>query len=164
MVKGSDAEWDEGSAPEISVSAVIHAFPEELANVTGVGERFGRYLLVGEVEGQYFTAMEYLPGEDLCKVLNTLAVSRQHMPLQVAAGISHQLCNGLHFTHQFTDTDGEPLHLVHRDINPANVIITIAGKHIVRVVIDHRTITQQEIDTTGGDHGWRLFHGKLIPN
>jgi serine/threonine-protein kinase len=194
MVKGSDVEWDEGSAPEISVSSVIHAFPDQLANIDIVGERFGKYLLVGEialggmaelflavrkglegvikavvikrvlpqfstqasfvqmfidearlaarlehpnivrtyefgeVKGQYFTAMEYLAGEDLCKVLNTLAVSRQHMPLHVAAGIAGQVCHGLHFAHQFTDTDGNPLHLVHRDINPANLVITYGGE------------------------------------
>jgi serine/threonine protein kinase len=82
----------------------------------------------GEVNGHYFTAMEYLPGEDLCKALNSLSVSRQAMPLNIAVGIASQLCNGLHFAHQFTDTSGRPLNLVHRDINPANIIITYGGE------------------------------------
>jgi serine/threonine protein kinase len=82
----------------------------------------------GEVDGQYFTAMEYLPGEDLSKVLRTLAVSRQVMPVHIATGIISQLCAGLHFAHQFTDTDGYPLKLVHRDVNPANVIVTFGGE------------------------------------
>jgi serine/threonine protein kinase len=82
----------------------------------------------GEVNGQYYTAMEYLPGEDLCKALNNLSVSRQLMPLHIAAGITSQLCAGLHFAHHFTDTDGQPLNLVHRDINPANIIITYGGE------------------------------------
>src|SRR5689334_20628593 len=51
----------------------------------------------GEVNGHYFTAMEYLPGEDLCKALNNLSLSRQLMPVQIAAGITAQLCSGLHF-------------------------------------------------------------------
>src|SRR5678815_655591 len=53
----------------------------------------------GEVNGQYYTAMEYLPGEDLCKALNSLAVSRQQMPLHLAVGIVSQVCHGLHFAH-----------------------------------------------------------------
>jgi serine/threonine protein kinase len=82
----------------------------------------------GEVNGHYFTAMEYLPGEDLCKALNSLAVSRQVMPLHIAVGIASQLCTGLHFAHQFTDTNGKPLGLVHRDVNPANILITYGGE------------------------------------
>jgi serine/threonine protein kinase len=82
----------------------------------------------GEVDGHYFTAMEYLPGEDLFKALNNLSMSRHLMPLHIAAGVTSQLCSGLHFAHQFTDTDGKPLNLVHRDINPANIIITYSGE------------------------------------
>jgi serine/threonine protein kinase len=82
----------------------------------------------GEVNGQYFTAMEYLPGEDLFKALNSLSISRQLMPMHIATGIASQLCAGLHFAHQFTDVDGHPLNLVHRDINPANIIITYGGE------------------------------------
>jgi serine/threonine protein kinase len=82
----------------------------------------------GEVGGQYFTAMEYLPGEDLSKVLKTLAVSKQVMPVHITTGIVSQLCTGLHFAHQFTDVDGRPLNLVHRDVNPANIIITFGGE------------------------------------
>lgn len=82
----------------------------------------------GEVNGQYFTAMEYLPGEDLGKALKNLSISRQLMPVHVATGITAQLCAGLHFAHQFTDIDGHPLNLVHRDVNPANIIITYGGE------------------------------------
>lgn len=82
----------------------------------------------GEVKGQYFTAMEYLPGEDLAKVLNTLSISRQRMPLHVAATVVSQLCAGLHCAHDLTDTAGRPLNLVHRDVSPANIILTYNGE------------------------------------
>ncbi len=82
----------------------------------------------GEVNGQYFTVMEYLPGEDLSKALNNLAISRQMMPFNIAAGIVSQVCAGLSFAHQLTDTAGRPLSLVHRDVNPANIILTYTGE------------------------------------
>jgi serine/threonine protein kinase len=82
----------------------------------------------GEVKGQYYTAMEYLAGEDLCKTLNNLSISKQLMPLHIACGVISQLSAGLHFAHQFTDTDGQSLSLVHRDINPANIIVTYGGE------------------------------------
>jgi serine/threonine protein kinase len=82
----------------------------------------------GELGGHYFTTMEYLPGEDLGKTLNKLVASRRMMPVHIAAGIVANVCAGLHFAHQLTDTAGRPLNLVHRDVNPTNIIITYGGE------------------------------------
>ena len=82
----------------------------------------------GEHEGQYYTVMEYLAGEDLGSVMNRAAISKQPVPLNMAAMILSQLCDGLHFAHELTDTAGRPLGLVHRDVNPSNVIITYGGE------------------------------------
>jgi serine/threonine protein kinase len=82
----------------------------------------------GEHEGQYYTVMEYLAGEDLGSMMNRAAISKQPLQFNTAAMIVSQLCNGLHFAHELTDTAGRPLGLVHRDINPSNIIITYAGE------------------------------------
>ncbi|NVB80311.1 MAG: serine/threonine protein kinase [Kofleriaceae bacterium] len=82
----------------------------------------------GEVNGQYYTAMEYLPGEDLTKVLNKLDHSRQQMPFNTDATLISEVCAGLHFAHEMTDFAGNSLNLVHRDVNPANIVLTYAGE------------------------------------
>ena len=82
----------------------------------------------GEHEGQYYTVMEFLAGEDLGKVLYNLSLRAEMMALPLAIHITSQLCNGLHFAHELTDHAGRPLHLVHRDVNPANLVITYAGE------------------------------------
>jgi eukaryotic-like serine/threonine-protein kinase len=82
----------------------------------------------GEHDGQYFTVMEYLPGEDVTKLLNRAAATKQAVPLNLAVYIIMQVCSGLHFAHELTDTEGNPIGLVHRDVNPSNIIITYSGE------------------------------------
>lgn len=81
----------------------------------------------GASQGSYFTVMEYLAGEDLASVLRRLGVSRQKLPITAACSIALEVGKALHFAHELTDTAGRPLGLVHRDVNPSNVIITYSG-------------------------------------
>jgi TonB family protein len=82
----------------------------------------------GEHDGQYFAVMEFLAGEDLGKVLDNLSLRSELMALPVAIHIAAELCSGLHFAHQLTDPAGRPLRLVHRDINPDNIVVTYTGE------------------------------------
>jgi serine/threonine-protein kinase len=82
----------------------------------------------GEHDGRYFTVMEYLAGEDLSKLLMRSYNTKRPLPLHLISGIAAQICNGLHCAHEFTDTSGRPMGLVHRDVNPANVIVTYNGE------------------------------------
>ena len=82
----------------------------------------------GEHDGRYFTVMEYLAGEDLSKLLMRSYNTKRPLPFHIIAGIAAQICNGLHCAHEFTDTSGRPMGLVHRDVNPANVIVTYNGE------------------------------------
>jgi hypothetical protein len=55
--------------------------------------------------------------------------------------------------------------LVDDDEHAAGELITVAGgPHVVRVVIDRRTVAQQSIDVGAGDQRWRLVRGRLVPD
>jgi serine/threonine protein kinase len=83
----------------------------------------------GDHEGQYYTVMEFLAGEDLRKAFHRLNLTpHRRLALALTVHIVAQICNGLHFAHELTDHDGVPLNLVHRDVNPANVIVTYTGE------------------------------------
>jgi hypothetical protein len=45
-----------------------------------------------------------------------------------------------------------------------DVIPTVAGKHVVRIVVGGRTILEQSIEATAGDLGLRFALGKLVGN
>lgn len=82
---------------------------------------------LGCVEGQYFIAMEYLEGEGLSEVMRQARKQRQPVPPVLAAGVALQVCEGLHHAHTMLGPDGEPLKVVHRDVNPQNVFVLYSG-------------------------------------
>jgi eukaryotic-like serine/threonine-protein kinase len=82
---------------------------------------------LGYVEDQYFIAMEYLEGEALSEVMRQARKQRQPIPPVLAAGIALQMCEGLYHAHTMRGQDGEPLKVVHRDVNPQNIFILYAG-------------------------------------
>ena len=87
-----------------------------------------RTTALGEARGQYFTVMEYLAGEDLRGVLARAAQQQIRIAVELVASIMAQVCAGLHCAHELTDAEGRNLGLVHRDVTPANIIVTFGGE------------------------------------
>lgn len=81
---------------------------------------------LGEVDGNYFMSMEYLPGEDLAKILSKCSAT-QPMPIEIAVTLAQRVADGLHYAHDLLDDDGRPAMLVHRDVNPCNIVVTYYG-------------------------------------
>lgn len=82
---------------------------------------------LGEIGDEYFIAMELLKGEELVQVLRTSMQVGRPIPLEIGIGIIMQSCEGLHYVHTCQDDAGNPLGLVHRDINPTNVHVGYDG-------------------------------------
>ena len=82
----------------------------------------------GEAEGSYFIAMEYIDGPTLRLLLSRARDLRAPISLGLAARIVSLAAEGLAYAHDFRDhvTD-EPLHLVHRDVSPDNILVGRSG-------------------------------------
>jgi serine/threonine-protein kinase len=83
----------------------------------------------GQVDGEYFLAMELVDGQPLSRVLKRArARELPWLPAQIAVEIAIEMCRGLHHAHERTDEKGNPLGLVHRDISPDNVLVSYEGE------------------------------------
>ncbi|MCK6550462.1 serine/threonine protein kinase, partial [Myxococcota bacterium] len=81
----------------------------------------------GLVDDIYYIAMEYVPGYTVDDIRRKLRSINVHMPLEHIACIASQVCQGLHYAHTLTDANGVGLGLVHRDVSPHNLIVSIDG-------------------------------------
>src|SRR5207244_3835704 len=82
---------------------------------------------LGQVDGNWFIAMEYVNGHSLSTVLETVARQKKVLAAVCAARLCSQALQGLHYAHRLTNDRGEPLHLVHRDVSPENIMLTFDG-------------------------------------
>ncbi len=87
---------------------------------------------VGDSEGEYFLAMEFLEGQSLNKILENLKKNGKTLEPPICARIVSDALAGLHYAHELKDYDGKPLQIVHRDISPHNLFVTYEGQ--VKVV------------------------------
>ncbi|MCC7540012.1 MAG: serine/threonine protein kinase [Deltaproteobacteria bacterium] len=83
---------------------------------------------VGEANGSYFIAMEYVHGEDLRSIVRQMKVKgHTSFAMEHAVSIVMGLAAGLDYAHARRDLSGQPLEIVHRDVSPQNVLVTFTG-------------------------------------
>lgn len=75
-------------------------------------------------EEQLLLVMEYVHGETVARLLKR---GRTAMPPKIACTIMIGVLRGLHAAHQARTERGEPLHIVHRDVTPHNMIVGVDG-------------------------------------
>ena len=75
-------------------------------------------------DGGAFIVCEYVDGCDLRVLLRHL---RTPPRFEIAISIVAEIATGLDAAHDAPGDDGEPLHLVHRDVSPSNVLLGIHG-------------------------------------
>jgi serine/threonine protein kinase len=79
-----------------------------------------------------FLAIELVMGVSLSRLLKEAQQNQEPFAERTVAFICSQLCAGLVAAHTLTAPDGSALGLVHRDLTPANVLISFEG--VVKII------------------------------
>lgn len=80
-----------------------------------------------QLDYRYFMVMEYVHGINLEDFLVRHLTINQPIPIELAVFIVSRICRGLAYAHKKTDAANVPLGIVHRDVNPRNVLISFEG-------------------------------------
>jgi len=87
---------------------------------------------VGESESAYFIVMEFVDGASLKGLIDYRSERGKLIPMGAAIKFIIEACKGLDYAHNAVDYRQKPLNIVHRDISPPNLLISVRGE--VKVV------------------------------
>ena len=114
--------------PELSDAETTQFFLDEARLVATLEHpNIAQVYEIGVVNGSYFFVMEYVDGADLRRLIESSLARFQKVALGDALYIISHICTALHYAHEKRDLEGRPLHLVHRDVSPSNVLISHDG-------------------------------------
>jgi serine/threonine protein kinase len=83
---------------------------------------------IGVGDAAFFIVMEFVDGANLKAIIEHLRKAGREFPVECAVYLALEICKGLAYAHELTDTNGVPLHIVHRDMSPPNVLVTKFGE------------------------------------
>ena len=115
--------------PHLVDDATYNAMFIDEAKLTArlVHPKIAQTFELGKVDEALFIAMEYVDGIDVLALLREFAARRRKVDPQLAAWIAHEVLDALDYAHNLTGEDGGRLNIVHRDISPSNVLLSVRG-------------------------------------
>jgi tRNA A-37 threonylcarbamoyl transferase component Bud32 len=108
---------------------------------------------VGEHDGLPYIAMEYIRGEELSELCRRGLELGHFLPFPHAVDLVRQAAEGMGYFHAKRDEHDQPLEIVHRDISPSNLLVTLDGG---LKVIDFGIARSRRSPS----HGQRMVPGK----
>ena len=84
-------------------------FIDEARIAVQLGIKYCSSFDLGEIDGQYFMAMEYIQGQDLSRINMKTARTQTRFPIDLALFIIAEVLKALQFAHQRQDENGVSL-------------------------------------------------------
>ncbi len=110
-------------------SSFIHMFLNEAKLAAQLNHsNIAQIYDLGKIGESFFIAMEYVRGRDLRAVASKADRKGIPFPLEYALKVAAETCEGLFYAHRRTDDAGNPLHIVHRDVTPENILVSFDGE------------------------------------
>lgn len=117
----------------------------------------------GMVEDEPYLAMEYVEGVDAHRLLRTADAEGRRVPPDVAVYIARRVLAALDSLHRARDSDGRVLHLVHGDISPSNIYLSVDGAVKLGDFGIARVVQRASPEATGGPRGkWGYIAPELL--
>lgn len=112
----------------------------------------------GRFGDSYFLAMEYVEGLTLSVLMKRAARAKKRLDADDVAWLARELLLGLAFSHEGArDAEGRRLHVIHRDLCPANVLVSSSGELRISdfgIAKALRDATFSETKTVAGHAGY----------
>ncbi len=87
------------------------------------------YDLIKSDDGHFYIIMEYIDGIDLGRLLKKCRAKKLLIPPDLGIYITKEICKALEYAHNKKDfLSSQPLHIVHQDISPSNIMISFQGQ------------------------------------
>jgi serine/threonine-protein kinase len=126
---------DEGFARRVAVKRALpelardRAFAEMFRSEARLAASLAHHNIVavhdlGEDGVGFYFVMELLHGADVGALLRE---AREPIPIPIVLAIAMDACAGLHHAHERRDATGAILDIVHRDVSPQNLFVTLDG-------------------------------------
>ena len=86
------------------------------------------YDLVRTVDNRLYIVMQLIDGKNLRQLMKRTKELHERIPVDLVAFIISRTCAALRYAHEAKDArTGKLLHLVHRDVSPANIMVDYDG-------------------------------------
>jgi eukaryotic-like serine/threonine-protein kinase len=99
-----------------------------IVQVFDLGLAPGGEILGSKQPDAYYMAMEHVHGLDLASLLSRARREQITLPIEMCTYIVSEVAKGLDYAHRRRDEHQQPLNIVHRDVSPQNILLSLEGE------------------------------------